>query len=84
MSTFVFIVTLIIGASLLSAGLLVMAVIMASRSSAHLAEKYPEIYSEEALVAAHRRAEALRYQRHITAPTKSAPNQTAPSQVVVQ
>lgn len=84
MSTFVFIVTLIIGASLLSAGLLVMAVIMASRSSARLAEKYPEIYSEEALIAAHRRAEELRYQQHITATTQAAKPQTSTTQVAVQ
>ncbi|MCB0127051.1 MAG: hypothetical protein KDE58_32545 [Caldilineaceae bacterium] len=63
MSTFVFIVLIIIGASFLSAGLLVLAAIMASRSSAQLADKYPEIYSEEALAAAHRRAEELRYQQ---------------------
>lgn len=63
MSTFVFIVLIIIGASFFSAGLLLLAVIMASRSSARLAEKYPEIYSEEALAAAYHRAEELRAQR---------------------
>lgn len=63
MSPFVFIVLIIIGASFFSAGLLLLAVIMASRSSARLAEKYPEIYSEEALAATYQRAEELRYQQ---------------------
>ena len=60
MSLFVFIVLIAIGASFLAAGLIICASVMASRSTARLAEQYPEIYSEEALAAAYHRAEALR------------------------
>lgn len=60
MSLFVFIVLIVIGASFLAASLIMLASMMASRSTARLAEQYPEIYSEEALAAAYRRAEALR------------------------
>jgi len=59
MSLFVFIVLLTIGASFLAAGLIVSASMMASRSTARLADKYPEIYSEEALVDAYHRAETV-------------------------
>ncbi len=63
MSLFVFIVLIAIGASFLAAGLIMLASIMASHSTARLAEQYPEIYSEEALAATYHRVEALRLQQ---------------------
>jgi len=63
MSPFIFIVLVIIGASFFSAGLLLLSVITASRSSARLAEKYPEIYGEDALAATYRRTKELQYQQ---------------------
>ncbi len=63
MSLFVFIVLITIGASFLAAVLIILASMMASRSTVRLAEQYPEIYSEEALAAAYQRAEALRHKQ---------------------
>lgn len=63
MSTIVFIVIVTFGASLLAAGLVILATIMTSRSTMRLAEQYPEIYSETALADAYRQATQLRLQR---------------------
>jgi hypothetical protein len=60
MSTFGFIVLILIIASFFATGLVILAAVMASRSTARLAAQYPEIYNEEVLADAQRRAEALR------------------------
>ena len=70
MNTLLFIVLIIFGASLVAAAILVLAVIMSSRSTAKLAERYPEIYSDEALADAAKAAEESRQKENISLNTK--------------
>lgn len=51
MNTFVFIAFILIGASLLSAGLVIIATMMSSRASKRLAEKYPTMHGEQSRAA---------------------------------